>query len=88
MPGKKRKLIANDNIAQFQRQFLAEYDETLCNVLAGLLAKEEGHEHRDLRKCKLGVQQPEVKIKVANKSARNGGFSIAVGPAPRGRQPR
>jgi len=87
MPAKKRKLFANDNIAQFQRQFLAEYDETLRDVLAGLLAKEEGQEHRDLRKCKLGVQQPEVKIK-ADKSACNSGFSIAMGPAPRGRQPR
>ena len=50
MPAKKRRLIANDNVAQFQRQFLAEYDETLRNALVGLLAKEESPEHTDLRK--------------------------------------
>ena len=49
MRAEKRRPIANDNVAPFQRTFLAEHNETLQSVLTGLLNYEAGPEHKHLR---------------------------------------
>jgi hypothetical protein len=41
MPAKIDRMIANDNIAQFERQIKAEADESLRKILVTLLAKEK-----------------------------------------------
>jgi len=61
MPTKKRRLIANDNVGQFQRTSLAEYDETMQNLLIGLLPKDEGPEHRDLRELSKALDVEALK---------------------------
>jgi hypothetical protein len=57
MRAKKRRPIANDNIAPFQRTFLAEHNETLQSVLTGLLDNEAGPEHK-------GVRAPDTALDV------------------------
>ena len=49
MRAKRRRPIANDNVAQFQRTFLSEHNETLQSVLTGLLNNGAGPKHKDVR---------------------------------------
>ena len=61
MPAKKRRPHANDNVAQFQRQFLAEYDETMRSVLIELLTDDAGPERRNLRELSTGLNIEALK---------------------------